>query len=147
MKQTVEQDIDLIVAEFDKAMVSAEKSAFGSVSYYVEDLKHTSLYLRIYTGRQCRWTRPVIVISTINVYKTGKGTFHALLAKLKVLAAERQWIIKVENVLMPEFRSYLQRQDFVMHGERHCGIGNMFWFYDKALLQEEELPPRNPNGI
>ena len=44
---------------------------------------------------------PVMVVSTISVKEPGTGIFRALLAELKCIADEQNYILKIENVLPP----------------------------------------------
>ncbi|EFH3073481.1 hypothetical protein BFU84_001569 [Escherichia coli] len=78
---------------------------------------------------------PVMVVSTISVKKPGTGIFRALLAELKCIADEQNYILKIENVLPPLFRKYLIQEGFVFPGEPWmCGSG--YWFKKPQLLHE-----------
>ncbi len=66
---------------------------------------------------------PVMVVSTISVKEPGTGIFcRALLAELKCIADEQNYILKIENVLPPLFRKYLIQEGFVFQVNLGCVV-------------------------
>jgi hypothetical protein len=77
---------------------------------------------------------PVMVVSTISVKEPGTGIFRALLAELKCIADEQNYILKIENTASL-FRTTLIQEGFVFPGEPWmCGSG--YWFKNPQVLHE-----------
>jgi len=139
-------EIDILIREFERAYLLSQASAFGNVAYHVQDhrneMRDISMYLRFRSGPQCLWERPVLVIATIDVHNSGKGTFSELLARTKQLCRERDWVLQIENVLVPKFRLFLSRGGFITAGiDADCSHGSMYWFHDSAIPQQCSMYP------
>lgn len=145
MKQ-FKQDISKIEAHVSNLMDHAETAFNGHCAYHTDDMKCCSMYLRALAGPQLVWQRPVIVISTVDVFARyqRKGMFKMLLAEFKKIATERDCILKVENVINPELRHYLASQGF-WYRPVSCmterAIGSMYWYAD--LERIKDLPERS----
>lgn len=143
-------EIDILIREYDRAYLKAEASPFGNVAYHVQDqtdgLKNIALYLRFRSGPQALWQRPCLVLATIDVRDSGKGTFSELLRRTKDLCRERDWILQVENVLTPQFRKFLQRGGFKPFGiDKDVPYGSLYWFHDETIPQQCSMYPERPH--
>lgn len=131
----LKSDFQKIFNGFSELLSQANASIFQNKSAHIRDLKHfEELFLRVRTGKCNLLGHSVLVVSSISIKTTGQGIFSALLSELKTLAVQEGYMLKVENVLTPNFRAFLIREGFVFPGESWmCGSG--YWLPDSEALK------------
>ncbi|ELW0055629.1 hypothetical protein SHX58_004815 [Escherichia coli] len=134
--QNFQEDLLKIKKVFADLITQASDGKIPIRSSHVHGLHHfEELYIRARAGMCSVLGYPVMVVSTISVKEPGTGIFRALLAELKCIADEQNYILKIENVLPPLFRKYLIQEGFVFPGEPWmCGSG--YWFKNPQVLHE-----------
>lgn len=129
------QDIERCIVAFEDAYMQSSRSLFGDAHFHIEDLKTATIYIRMRTGKQEQWTRPVLILSRIDVPQKGSGFFTELLARTKKLCIDRGWLLEVECVLESRFVEFLQRNDFFnIDGQEH---GCWHWHNDDVRYNEQ----------
>lgn len=112
--QNFQADLLKIKKVFADLITQASDGKIPIRSSHVHGLHHfEELYIRARAGMCSVLGYPVMVVSTISVKEPGTGIFRALLAELKCIADEQNYILKIENVLPPLFRKYLIQEGFV----------------------------------
>lgn len=129
-------DLLKIKKVFADLITQASNGKIPIRSSHVHGLHHfEELYIRARAGMCSVLGYPVMVVSTVSVKESGTGIFSALLTELKCIADEKDYILKIENVLPPPFRKYLIQESFVFPGEAWmCGSG--YWFKNLQVLHE-----------
>ena len=134
-QQELDAEIDSVIDQCCIIVARTEQSAFGHVAEHLTGLRRMSLYVRGLSGIQRQWQSPCLVISTIDVAPAyqRQGIFTKLLAELLRVCRDNQWVLKFENVINPELRTYLERFDFHpapnARGSEEL-IGSMYWLPD-----------------
>lgn len=123
----LDDDIVAILDKFEELVGNASSSLIPIKSSRILELNHFDhLYLRARAGNACLLGCSVLVIASISVSSPGNGVFKALLSAMMVHARSNNYLLKIENVLNPEFRMFLTREGFVFPGEEWiCGSG--YW--------------------
>ncbi|ENU9400533.1 hypothetical protein ACE21V_002045 [Salmonella enterica] len=128
-------DFQKILNGFSELLSQANASIFQNKSAHIRDLKYfEELFLRVRTGKCNLLGHTVLVISSISIKYTGQGIFSALLSELKNLSIQEGYMLKIENVLPPNFRVFLVREGFIFPGESWvCGSG--YWLPESEVLK------------
>lgn len=121
--QNFQADLLKIKKVFADLITQASDGKIPIRSSHVHGLHHfEELYIRARAGMCSVLGYPVMVVSTISVKEPGTGIFRALLAELKCIADEQNYILKIENVLPPLFRKYLIQEGFVFQVNLGCVV-------------------------
>ncbi len=131
----LKSDFRKILGGFFELLSQANASIFQNKSAHIRDLKHfEELFLRVRTGKCNLLGHSVLVISSISIKHPGQGIFSTLLSELKTLAVQEGYMLKIENVLTPNFRVFLVREGFIFPGESWmCGSG--YWLPESEVLK------------
>ena len=140
--------IEALLYEYTKIADLSRKKPFGGISYHLEtpELIHNDIrmYIRFNSGRSKLWKKEILTLATIDIIPRGEGTFTKILEETKRICTERDWVLRIENVVNVRFHNYLLRNGF---SDRYdpTAYGSLFWFHNDSIPHVEAMFNRHPD--
>lgn len=141
---TVNREIGIVIDQCSLLVASAESdNGFGHAASHITDLTTMSIYARGLGSIQRNWQMPTLVISSIDVMPSyqRRGVFSALCDALIEHCTHNNWVLKIENVLVPYFRKHLEHRGFLPCPNAHGSElvhGSLYWLPKPEL--RDSLP-------
>lgn len=133
LEETVNTEIQRVIDQCCVLVARAETGGgFGHAAEHLTHLTCMHIYARGLGGIQRNWQMPTLVISSIDVMPSfqRKGVFAALCDSLIDHCAHNNWVLKVENVLVPHLRKHLEHRGFLPCPNAHgteLEHGSLYW--------------------
>ena len=132
LEATVNREIQIVIDQCSLMVARSESGGFGHVADHLTGLSTMSIYARALGGIQRNWQMPTVVISSINVMPSyqRKGVFAVLCDNLIEHCTVNNWVLKVENVLVPYLRQHLEQRGFLPEPNAKGSEllhGSMYW--------------------